>query len=338
MSKTLLVLGIIASYFGFPFLSKGSIGKELFWPTENTAFYLGKDPVDYLQATGSGRIESGDYGCTRNGGTRFHEGIDLKAIRRDANGIARDPIRAIHDGLVVHLSADPSRSNYGTYVVISHQNRGLEWCSLYAHLRSVSPTLKVGETVRGGEVIGIMGNTSSTMEIPESRAHLHLEIGFRLTSYFDNWYKKQDYASANHHRSWNGINFVGIDPIAFYRYAIEHPEEHLESFFIEQPVSFEMLIHFQDLPDFILRNPAFLGEMRRFSDSSWFLVGFTWYGLPIEWVALDPTQIDNRFDITQFYIRSFKHEKPCRNWIDDEANGLNATPLLTHRINLLIQD
>ena len=50
---------------------------SLIWPTPNPAFQNGKPIEAYVQATVSGRVESGLFGCVRNGGSRFHEGLDL---------------------------------------------------------------------------------------------------------------------------------------------------------------------------------------------------------------------------------------------------------------------
>ena len=65
---------------------------SLIWPTPNPAFQNGKPIEAYVQATVSGRVESGLFGCVRNGGSRFHEGLDLYPIKRDGRGEAVDPV------------------------------------------------------------------------------------------------------------------------------------------------------------------------------------------------------------------------------------------------------
>src|SRR5438067_4221044 len=73
--------------------------------------------------------EGGQYGFVRDptdtaGGllyTRFHEGIDIRSVHRDANGEPVDEVRAIANGKVVHVNPVPSYSNYGRYIVIEHR-------------------------------------------------------------------------------------------------------------------------------------------------------------------------------------------------------------------------
>ena len=56
---------------------------EIVWPTPNPAWANGKPLGDYIQHAGSGAPESGLFGGVRNGGTQFHEGIDIKCLTRD---------------------------------------------------------------------------------------------------------------------------------------------------------------------------------------------------------------------------------------------------------------
>lgn len=313
------------------------IGTELAWPTPNDAFLQGKPARTYLQPTVSGRVESGAYGCTRNSGNKFHEGIDLKAVHRNAKGIAVDKIFCIADGIVTHISAKTADSNFGKYVVVQHQSDGLEWCSLYAHLRSIQGNIRKGTRIKAGQVLGVMGNTSSNIEIPESRAHLHLEIGFRLNSYFDRWYAKQDYKTPNLHGSWNGINFLGIDPLDFFRYHLDHPSAPISAYFLNQPPSFEILQYHDSIPDFLNRNPGFLHRQSTSRKGNWYLVEFTWFGLPSKWSPIDSSHIDKRFQKDQFYIRTFKHEKACRSWIDEVNGEFEATRILKRHLEILSQ-
>ena len=153
---------------------------SLIWPTPNPAFQNGKPIEAYVQATVSGRVESGLFGCVRNGGSRFHEGLDLYPIKRDGRGEAVDPVYAVLPGRVVHASLNPGYSTYGRYVVIEHDQETPAYHTLYAHLASVADTIVRGARVETGTVLGIMGR-SATYTIPRSRAHVHFEIGFRLT-------------------------------------------------------------------------------------------------------------------------------------------------------------
>ena len=156
----------------------------LFWPTSNSAFT--KDSkLDYLvQPTESGKLKSGLFGCVRNNGEKFHEGLDLAPIRRDQKGEPMDPIFVAMDGRVVYINRVEVSSNYGLYIVIEHSNIKSTLYTLYAHLRSINMSIEVGDKVNAGDKIGVMG-----MQFPPS-AHtfilklacdlvMHLIIGIR---------------------------------------------------------------------------------------------------------------------------------------------------------------
>ena len=69
--------------------------------------------------------------------------------------------------------------------------KGLEIYSLYAHLREVRRGLKVGQAVKAGEEVAVMGRTANTREsISKDRAHLHFELNLLVNDRFAGWYKK----------------------------------------------------------------------------------------------------------------------------------------------------
>jgi hypothetical protein len=51
-------------------------------PTANDALLRPGGDADYFQPTVDGTVESGMFGCVRSHGHRFHEGIDIKCVRR----------------------------------------------------------------------------------------------------------------------------------------------------------------------------------------------------------------------------------------------------------------
>lgn len=82
------------------------------------------------------------------------------------------PIVAIEDGTVVgcadgYGNTYPSQRIYGNYVNISH---GGGWYSMYGHLLK-GITVKNGDKVTKGQVIGFMGNTGFS-----NGQHLHFEL------------------------------------------------------------------------------------------------------------------------------------------------------------------
>jgi murein DD-endopeptidase MepM/ murein hydrolase activator NlpD len=93
---------------------------EAIWPAPNNAYPEGQPIADLLQHAGSGDAESGGFGGVRSGGSQFHEGVDIRATRRDKRGEAADPVSAACDGVVRHISTVPGKSNYGRYIVLEH--------------------------------------------------------------------------------------------------------------------------------------------------------------------------------------------------------------------------
>ena len=89
----------------------------------------------------------------------FHNGIDL---------IGGHEIVAVADGEVVSTRNEGKQYGNGCYVRIKHSN-GLY--TLYYHLKSGSVTVKKGQKVTKGQVIGIIGKTGKATGV-----HLHYQI------------------------------------------------------------------------------------------------------------------------------------------------------------------
>lgn len=90
-----------------------------------------------------------------DGGRNFHRGIDFAHPQGT-------PILAIADGEVIFSGWHDS---WGNYVRIRHGNGH---CSLYAH--NVSNSVRVGDQVKQGDVIGLVGSTGNS-----TGPHLHFE-------------------------------------------------------------------------------------------------------------------------------------------------------------------
>lgn len=96
-----------------------------------------------------------------------HNGIDLVGT-----GYTLDYITAHSEGTVVavrnnYKTNDKTGCSYGNYVKIKHNG----YYTLYAHMKYNSVTVKVGQKVSRGQVIGYMGNTGHSFG-----AHLHFEV------------------------------------------------------------------------------------------------------------------------------------------------------------------
>jgi hypothetical protein len=101
-------------------------------------------------------LSGGRFGAARSGHT--HQGQDVMAA-------CGTPLVAARGGVVQYAEYE---ANAGNYVVID--GRGSPNDFMYAHLAEPSP-LQVGETVRTGQPIGIVGDTGDA-----SACHLHFEI------------------------------------------------------------------------------------------------------------------------------------------------------------------
>jgi hypothetical protein len=138
-----------------------------------------------------------EYGIRVFGGLEFHPGIDYKAA-------LNDNIYAVDDGKVVVAKNDAD--GYGLYVVLEHSN----YCTLYAHMKALE--VKVGQTVKAGEVIGHVGLTGMT-----TGAHLHFEI--RDCLYNSNFWLKSNL---------KGRHVMCIDPEKLVAAAANVPETNVK--------------------------------------------------------------------------------------------------------------
>jgi peptidase M23-like protein len=201
-------------------------GLDLVLPTDNDALFSGDGPAFYqyierdYHSVKSTPWEGGQYGFVRDprdsaGGVvyaRFHEGIDIRSVHRDANGEPLDEVRAIADGKVVHVNLVPGYSNYGKYIVIEHRWDGSNYYSLYGHLSSIA--VQPGEPVRRGERIAVVGYTGTG--INRERAHLHLELCLMFNRQFEAWYDTYFRNDPNRHGIYNGMNLAGLDVARLY--------------------------------------------------------------------------------------------------------------------------
>ncbi len=183
-------------------------------PTANRAIFDNGGEERYFVGTVGKPWTTGTFGCVRSDGQQIHRtAIDIRCLQRDSHGEPADPVMATADGTVAYLNTRPSLSNYGNYLVLRHQIEGLEIYSLYAHLHEIRAGLQIGQTVKAGEVIAVMGRTTNTREgISKDRAHVHFELDLVVNDRFIDWFKKASPGERNDHGNFNGQNLNGIDP------------------------------------------------------------------------------------------------------------------------------
>lgn len=269
---------------------------DLALPTDNDALFRGDGPAfyQYIERDYHGEKskpwEGGQYGFVRDpietgSGivyTRFHEGIDIRALQRDARGEPLDEVRAIADGKVVHTNPVASYSNYGRYIVIEHRWDGPNYYSLYGHLSSIA--VQKGQRVRKGERIAVMGHTG--LGINQERAHVHLELNLMMSHRFESWHDRFFQNDPNHNGIYNGINLTGLNIAKLYLRLRENPSLTIPEFLAGEEVFYKVTVpnsssfELPKLYPWMLKDRA-AGE----TPASW-EVSFTRTGLPLK---IDPS-------------------------------------------------
>lgn len=203
--------------------------------------------------------------------TRFHEGIDIKPLKRDRYNRALDKVNSIAAGKVVYTNKISGHSNYGRYVVVEHRWENSSIYSLYAHLATV--TCREGQKVEAGTELGVMGYSGRGLN--RARSHLHLELNMMLSKRFGDWAK----GMVNHHGQYNGINMTGCDVARFYLEHRKNPDIKFSDFIASTPVHFKVLAPGSEPPDFVMRHP-WICQGNPEGAKSW-EISFSATGLPV---------------------------------------------------------
>lgn len=200
-------------------LVPAAAGQQLMLPTDNSALFA--QPSQFFQFVDrnfegekSTPWEGGQFGFVRDprrigsriAYARFHEGLDIKPVQRDAKGNPQDEVRAIADGVVAYVTAASNLSNYGRYVVVRHDWDGSPFFSLYAHLAAAQ--VSAGQRIKAGTPLGVLGYTGAGID--QRRAHVHVELNLFLSSRFEDWHAA-NFNTPNHHGVYNGMNMIGLD-------------------------------------------------------------------------------------------------------------------------------
>lgn len=91
------------------------------------------------------------------------------------------PVHTIFDAEVVTATNDAGYKEYGGLVILKHLADDITFYTLYGHLSAESPTkLKVGDRLKKGDKIGVLGNPS---ENGEWSPHLHFQVMLTMLDY-----------------------------------------------------------------------------------------------------------------------------------------------------------
>lgn len=240
---------------------------------------LNRGDFSFLQPTITGRPESASFGMVRNGGTRFHEGIDIRSVQKMNGGVPMDVVRSVCAGTVAHISPQ-NNGSYGRYIVLFHENGGIQLYTLYAHLLAVSPSLREGDRIPAGTVLGMLGQTSTVFKIEKKAAHLHFEVGMILGGKgFGSWYRRK-YGSGNLHGVCNGFNLAGADPLDFFAFHFGGKNLRFREWITSQKRAFSVRLPMpEEQPNLLERSPALKKFEKKGADFC--VVDFTWFGMPL---------------------------------------------------------
>lgn len=261
-------------------------------PTENDALFKsgGADFYQHIirdfQGVTTKPWQGGQYGYVRNpvetgAGllyTRFHEGIDIKPVRRDARGEPLDEVRAIADGTVVHVNLVSGYSNYGKYVVVEHVWDGVSYYSLYGHLASATVTR--GAKVSRGEQLGDLGYTGDGLD--QARAHVHLELNLLLSRNFESWHSAYFKSDPNRNGLYNGLNLTGIDIPGLYLALRKRPGLSIPEFLEGEETFYKVTLPASPNFDLPRRYPWLLRNAAAGNAAAAWQVSFNNAGVPLQ--------------------------------------------------------
>ena len=264
---------------------------KLVWPTPSTDWADGKSASHWLQHAGSGEPESGGYGGVRSAGGQFHEGIDIKPVSRDRRGEPQDSVYAAMSGVVRYVNTTAGDSSYGRYIVLEHPGMVPAVYTLYGHLARIAERVRPGVEVSAGDTLGTMGHSSGGYMIPVDRSHLHFEIGVAMTRNFQTWYDRRRFGSRNEHGMWNGMNLMGMDPLAFFNEWRAGRISSVQDFFSRMETAVRLRIATYRTPDFVTRYPSLLTKPLPTGLVAGWEVQFNWTGIPFAWTPLTADEV-----------------------------------------------
>lgn len=285
-------LCLLVSIF-LPGLSKPVKAAEvlgLVLPTENDAIFSADPSKFYMyternfEGVRSKPWSAGRYGLVRDQKrtaqgvffTKFHEGIDIRPVKRDAAGNPLDDVFAIADGKVAYVSTSPTRSNYGNYIVIEHERGYGPFYSLYAHLKS--SMVETGQPVKARQRIGRLGFTGEG--INQERAHVHVEVALMLSGRFAQWHGVH-FTTPNWHGNFNGLNLAGIDVAGLLHSHRENPAITLPEFIGRDAAYFTVAVPNRGQPELLKRYPWLGRQMEKAQDNPSWEMTFNSVGVPL---------------------------------------------------------
>jgi murein DD-endopeptidase MepM/ murein hydrolase activator NlpD len=297
----------------------------LILPTENQGLLQG-DPASffqYVQRDFEGQVsqvwEGGQYGFVRNPRrigsdiiyTRFHEGIDIRPLHRDAAGEPTDVVHAIAAGKVVYTNQTAGASTYGRYAVLEHSFQDCPYYSLYAHLNVI--LVKTGDQVAQNAPLAVLGHTGQGID--RERAHVHLELNLMLNSHFSEWLNKYFPKEVDRHGIYNGMNLAGIDLGRFYLESQKKPSLTVAQFVSQGEAWYRVVVPRSPKMDLQERYPWLV--QGNHAGQSWEIT-FDRTGLPLQIRASDDGVTDAK--LTRVHPSPYPQALMTRNHVQNHGS------------------
>jgi hypothetical protein len=155
-------------------------------PTANKAIFESGGQERYFVPTTGKTWVSGTFGCVRSDGWQMHEGLDIKCLQRD-----RAANRRTRSWPPPTASSPTSTTNRRSPIMAATSccciaSAGWRFTRSTRICRKSKAACKVGQPVRAGEQIAVMGRTSNTRErISKERAHVHFELNLFYSDHFN---------------------------------------------------------------------------------------------------------------------------------------------------------
>jgi peptidoglycan LD-endopeptidase LytH len=313
--------------------------ESLLLPTANRSLFEKGGEDRYFVGTVGKSWTSGTFGCVRSNGHQMHEGLDIRATEWDRHGEPTDSVLATADGDVVYINSRPALSNYGIYLVLRHRLDGVELYSLYGHLAHLRSGLAVGQRVKAGEFLAVMGRTANTKEgIGKDRAHLHFELNLFVNDRFAEWHKRTFPGERNDHGDWNGQNLIGINPqLALLACQAQGSQFNLVRFIQSQSELCRVLVRKTDFP-WLKRYQALIkpNPMAEKEGAAAYEMRLNFNGLPFELVPRAASELKKGSEYQILSVNEAEFQKnPARKLVSKSGSRWRLASNGIHLLNLL---
>jgi murein DD-endopeptidase MepM/ murein hydrolase activator NlpD len=207
-------------------------------------------------------------------------------------------------------------------------------------LREVRHDLKVGQVVKAGEPVAVMGRTANTREsITKDRAHVHFELNLLVNDRFAAWHKQADPGQRNDHGEWNGQNLLGIDPrLVLLGQQDQGAKFSLLSFLQNQTELCRVLVRKVDFP-WVKRYTALIRPNPRAATEgiAGYEIALNFNGVAFELVPRAASEIKGKAKFQLVSVNEAEyHKNPARRLVAQKgkrweltSHGLNQLELLT---------